>query len=305
MMKKRGEVQLNPMPLSWTGARRVTQTPTSNTLQGRRDDLLDHLEDLLQGDDRVRAVWLGGSFGRGTADAWSDLDLYSAIRDEDFSSWLAEHEGLYREVGTPVLVGPQTAPFASLEGVSQSILFAGPVAVDWEVYPLSIALRHPDTLVLFEKTAVPVQSLPIPDRQELEARIEQDLGFFWAMVPIALKYAGRGQTHRAVSQIDLLSETYVRLWRLVHDPVRLGAGGAHWLHPVADAALVSRLPRLSRVIDGRNALDVIRRLISEVMWLQASVNPSTVEKFRAAVNEVERFGDQVARQIGTPQEGKS
>jgi hypothetical protein len=46
-------------------------------------DLLVRLVDRLQGDDRVRALWLAGSVGRDVADAGSDLDLVVTVTDVD------------------------------------------------------------------------------------------------------------------------------------------------------------------------------------------------------------------------------
>ena len=47
----------------------------------RRDDLLGRLLIIIQQDERVRAAWLSGSFGRGMEDDWSDLDLHVAVAD--------------------------------------------------------------------------------------------------------------------------------------------------------------------------------------------------------------------------------
>jgi hypothetical protein len=45
------------------------------------DALLAQAVDALQGDDRVRALWLAGSVGRGVADAGSDLDLVVTVTE--------------------------------------------------------------------------------------------------------------------------------------------------------------------------------------------------------------------------------
>jgi predicted nucleotidyltransferase len=44
-------------------------------------DLLTRVAGQAAGDDRVRALWLAGSVGRGVADAGSDLDLVVTVRD--------------------------------------------------------------------------------------------------------------------------------------------------------------------------------------------------------------------------------
>ena len=48
----------------------------------------DALLAALEGDDRVRAVWLSGSLARGSADAASDLDLILAVADDGFDEFV-------------------------------------------------------------------------------------------------------------------------------------------------------------------------------------------------------------------------
>lgn len=54
-------------------------------------EILELLVEALADDDRIRALWLGGSVGRGVADAGSDLDLVVTVTDvaelSDPSSW--------------------------------------------------------------------------------------------------------------------------------------------------------------------------------------------------------------------------
>lgn len=59
--------------------------------------LFDRARRRFERDERVRGVWLGGSLGRGTADAASDLDLVLAVLDDAFEefagswrTWLAD-----------------------------------------------------------------------------------------------------------------------------------------------------------------------------------------------------------------------
>ncbi len=52
-------------------------------------------------DERIRAIWLGGSFAAGTADQYSDIDLRVAVLPADLSSW--ERPDLDALVGGPPL----------------------------------------------------------------------------------------------------------------------------------------------------------------------------------------------------------
>lgn len=49
--------------------------------------LFDSAVEVLFGDERVRGMWLHGAFGRGAADAASDLDISIAILDEAFDEY--------------------------------------------------------------------------------------------------------------------------------------------------------------------------------------------------------------------------
>ena len=51
--------------------------------------LFRRLLDTAAGDERIRAVWLSGSLGRGVADAGSDLDVVLAVADDAFDEFVA------------------------------------------------------------------------------------------------------------------------------------------------------------------------------------------------------------------------
>ncbi len=55
-------------------------------------------------DDRVAALFLGGSHAAGTADKYSDLDLYLIAADAAYESLRSEREGLLRSLGEIVFL---------------------------------------------------------------------------------------------------------------------------------------------------------------------------------------------------------
>jgi predicted nucleotidyltransferase len=57
-----------------------------------------------QADERVVAAFLGGSYARGTADAYSDLDLYLVTTDEAYEDFFAGRQAFLRLLGEPVLL---------------------------------------------------------------------------------------------------------------------------------------------------------------------------------------------------------
>ena len=55
-------------------------------------------------DERVVAAFLGGSYARGTPDAYSDLDLYLITTDEAFNDFLAGSQAFIQLLGKPVFL---------------------------------------------------------------------------------------------------------------------------------------------------------------------------------------------------------
>ncbi len=55
-------------------------------------------------DERVLAAFLGGSYARGAADAYSDLDLYLITTDEAYDDFTASREAFIRRMGEPVFL---------------------------------------------------------------------------------------------------------------------------------------------------------------------------------------------------------
>lgn len=263
-------------------------------LAQRRDVLLTRIREDLEADERVLAAWLAGSYGRGTADEWSDIDLHVVVRDDDLTAWLGERNDLYRRVGHPVMRLPSSA---SEKGDYQGVLFAGPVFLDLAVHPVSTATRDADTRLLFTRADIPLRVVAPLDDEERRTRLQHDLDFFWAMTPVALKYIGRGRIDRALTMIELLSGTFVRLWRLVHDPGRRDAGGASWLHPERDLDLVRLVPRIGTTIDPSVALDAVTRLMDQVRRLHPAVERLGVSIPVEAVAEIERLRDDITHEV--------
>jgi len=57
-----------------------------------------------QADERVAAAFLGGSYARGTPDAYSDLDLYLVTTDEAYDDFFAGRKAFLQLLGEPVFL---------------------------------------------------------------------------------------------------------------------------------------------------------------------------------------------------------
>ena len=103
----------------------------------------------LEADARVAAAWLAGSIGRGEDDAWSDLDLHVAVYDQHLPTFWSDIYTLYEGIGRTVLIQQEMASNAQAGGYFQLVIFDGPLEVDWNVGPLSLAGRTPLHVLLF------------------------------------------------------------------------------------------------------------------------------------------------------------
>jgi hypothetical protein len=170
-------------------------------------------------------------------------------------------------------------------GRFQLVLFGGALEVDWNVGPLSKAVRPLAHQVLFARTNVPVVKPKALSADERRQYAQRALTFFWAMAPIATKYAARADTRRAVMQIELLSHTFISLSRLAAEE----AGPDPRLHAtnrILEDDIDARLPRVASTIDALGALDVIRRFCDEVEALHIALSDIGVEAPSAMPGEM-------------------
>jgi predicted nucleotidyltransferase len=238
---------------------------------GMRDRLVRRIAAALTADPRVTSAWLSGSFGRGDADAWSDLDLHVAIDDESLPAFLAERDRLYRQTGDPLLVQPDRPSHGQAGAWFQLAVYPGPIEVDWNIGPASLATRPPETTVLFARREVPVVLPPPLTVAERRAKAAETILFFWATAPMAIKHVGRGDSRRASDLIDQVTGLFVTLWRLVTLPDGPDPGAAHRQNRATEPALDELLPRLTREIDPLTALGVIRALCAETERLHPAL----------------------------------
>lgn len=185
---------------------------TPDELALHRDSLVERAIDCLTNDDRTIAAWLGGSLGRNEEDAWSDIDLFVLVGDEHFDEFWHDRGSLFDAIAPQVLRQKPIPENSMLAGGNfQLIVFAGPVEIDWTIAPAKGATRPLDTLLLFERRPIPVGEAFPPGLND--ANIRDRLEFFWAMAPVAVKYAARGDMLSAASMIATLRRSLAEIDR--------------------------------------------------------------------------------------------
>lgn len=149
---------------------------------------------VLEADARVRAAWLQGSFARGDADAWSDIDCYAAVANEAFEEFVNEQRDVLEHIAP--IVGELRVPLGATRLIAATLdTPEGLVRFDFFAEPVSQAgsPRQMAPLILFDRdglaTRFAIQPLATPEA--LRRRVETMVSgyFFGAMWPVRL--AGR------------------------------------------------------------------------------------------------------------------
>lgn len=91
----------------------------------------------LDADGRVLGWGLVGSFGRGEADTWSDLDLLVIVHDRDFDAFAAS-SGHWSTTDWYV-DARRNAPAGAISIASIHVRDGLPIGADWYVYPAAMA----------------------------------------------------------------------------------------------------------------------------------------------------------------------
>ena len=180
-----------------------------------RDAWLAATSRELHGDERVAAVWLVGSLGQGSGDAWSDVDLVVVARDAHLPALVERPRSEFGRFGE-VLVAID-APNGPAGGAYLGVAYAVgelPLWVDWYLWPLSTARRPSDARALIERADLPppaakphaalLQQSRAAAPQAVVDRFADPVDFTVAMVPIAAKYIARRQPQKARELLWLL-----------------------------------------------------------------------------------------------------
>ena len=227
----------------------------ADALREHREDrsaLLASLTTSLQSEPRVKAVWFHGSFGRGEADDFSDLDLWVSVANEhatDASIFLSGHAALAANfIGakrTFQIAPPSGGFFTTRQEGRRAYL-----GIDWSWQPQNALTLPADVKLLFKRmepeTSSPVLSLPtvVFGKDISESPIEGGLFFAWLMVGVAAKWLVR----------DLQSDMALMLYPRPALEYAIAELGRHDLLPidwsVPDAPLdkIARLRGLAQIV---------------------------------------------------------
>ncbi len=188
--------------------------------------MVDRFVAACQADERVIAAFLGGSYARGTADAYSDLDLYVITADGMYAEFFAERAAFVRQLGEPVFLedfdeyGFDLLNFIFADGVEGELALGRAGGFH--------SIHGGPHVVLLDKTGILAGAMfpeqrPLPDEQM--KRLHGLVYWFWHdlshhfLTPLA-----RGRLWTAVGALEDLRRTCVDLARLTADFTRAAEG---------------------------------------------------------------------------------
>jgi hypothetical protein len=205
-----------------------------------RDQIIEGFTARAEGDDRVAALFLGGSLGKGVGDDWSDVDVILAVRPEHHGALVSEVRAWADSVAEVVL-WKQVYPGAPL--------FMA-VTAEWLRFDLTVTI--PGHVIGAQATLKPLVDrdevwsglpktlAPKPlDPAALTALIEETLRIL-GLLPMAL---GRGEFATGVTGAGLIRQQLISLLIMETEPP-LPPGALHLARLISpqDLAMVQALP---------------------------------------------------------------
>jgi predicted nucleotidyltransferase len=212
---------------------------------------VDRFVTACRTDDRVIAAFLGGSYAKGAADEFSDLDVYVITTDEAYDDFMAGRAAFLGRLGEPVFLENfdplNLTLFIYADGV-EGELGVGRAGAFTHIHggPYRALLDKQDILagVVFPSYQ--------PDRTEQIEKLRQQLVWFWHDLSHFLAAHGRGQQWSAYGQLEALRRCCINLARLREDVLDAAEGDETYFKveqalPVATlSALEASLSSLDR-----------------------------------------------------------
>jgi len=167
-------------------------------------------------DERVVAAFLGGSLAAGSADEWSDLDIYLITPDEAYEDFLDSRKAFIRRLGEPVFLEDFDLPymlfFVFADGTE------GELGCGCESRFLDMH-KGPHKVLLDKKgilAGVEFSGYQAAQHEQVET-LRRQVYWFWHDLSHFLIAMGRGELWWAQGQLEALRRVCMSLARLQQD----------------------------------------------------------------------------------------
>jgi predicted nucleotidyltransferase len=171
-----------------------------------------------QADDRVLAACLIGSYAKGMADPYSDIDLMVITTDSAYDEFYRQRKAFLRSLGDLVFLEDWGIPdlaFHIFADGTEGELYFGSEGRLHQLYdaPFRVLLDKKDILAGVTY-ASPVKA---PALQKQTEKLEQNILGFWHEMSHFVTAVGRGQLWWAQGQMEALRSICITLARLQND----------------------------------------------------------------------------------------
>jgi len=177
---------------------------------------IDRFIAACQTDKRVVAAFLVGSYAWGTADAYSDLDLYLITADDAYEDFFAGREAFMQRLGDLAFLEdfglPDIVFYIFADGSEGELMFGRESQIN---HIFSGPYR-----VLLDKKGIMTEAVFLghtPAQTEQIEKLRRQLYWFWHDLSHLITALGRGQLWWASGQLEVLRGYCVNLARLKHN----------------------------------------------------------------------------------------
>lgn len=190
--------------------------PQELSLRPNHRAFVERFVTACQADDRIVAAFLGGSYAKGYADAFSDIDLCVITTDQAFEELLEEREAFFRSLGDLVFLEdfglPHTAFYIFADDTEGELNFGREDRLD----QIHSGPFHP---LLDKKKLLGGGEFPerVPVTSEQIEKLRSQIQGFWHEVSHFITAMQRGQIWWAQGQLESLRGICVNLARLRHN----------------------------------------------------------------------------------------
>ncbi len=174
---------------------------------------LDRFIQAYRDDDRITAVFLGGSYSVHAADEHSDLDLFVVVTDDDYDNVLGEQVAFLNSLGEPVFMEsfglPDFSFFIYSDGTEGHVKYGRESHfkdIHWGPYDVLLDKKNILKGVVFMGNR--------PDLEEQTENLRRMIYYFWHDVSHLITAAARGQLWWAQGQLECIRGICVSLVRL-------------------------------------------------------------------------------------------
>lgn len=233
--------------------------------------VLEQFIAACQADERIVAAFLGGSYARDAADAYSDLDLYVITRDEDFDQFCAQRDDFMRQLGEPIFLedfGNTNIIFYILADGSEGEIEFGREGQFKDVH------SGPYKLLLDKKGILTGAVFPerYPDAADQTEKLRCSITWFWHDVSHFIKAMRRGQLWWAQGELEILRGCCVSLARLRNNFLDVVLGNEDYFK-LEDAMPVEQLSPLQAAFSPLDAQAMLESCLVIVRFYKALAVP--------------------------------